>query len=199
MKKVFSIAVAALAVVFMSSFIIADMSYSVNQSASSVIWKGYKVGGEHAGKIAVKSGDLKFSDKGVLTGGTIEIEMNNMTCTDLTGEYADKLLGHLKSADFFGTDKFKTSKLVITKAVPQDTKGNYKIVANLTIKDVTKEVKFFANVADNAGVKTTTGKFTIDRSDFNIKYGSGSFFDGLGDKTIYDEFDLAFNLVANKK
>jgi polyisoprenoid-binding protein YceI len=121
-----------------------------------------------------------------------------MTCTDLSGEYADKLVGHLKADDFFGTEKFKTSKLVVTKAAPQDTKGNYKVTANLTIKDVTKEVKFFANVADANGTKTTTGKLTIDRGDFGIKYGSGSFFDGLGDKTIYDEFDLTFNVVAVK-
>ena len=198
MKKLFSIAIAAVAVLTMSFAIIGDAKYKVNQSASSVTWKGYKVTGAHEGKIAVRDGQFTFSDKGVLIGGNIEIEMNNMTCTDLSGEYADKLLGHLKSPDFFGTEKFKTSKLLVTKVAPQDTKGNYKITANLTIKEVTKEVKFFANVADDKGAKVTTVKLTIDRVDFDIKYGSGSFFDGLGDKTIYDEFDLTFNIVANK-
>jgi polyisoprenoid-binding protein YceI len=198
MKKVLSIAIAALAVLSMSFAIIGDVTYKVNQSASSVTWKGYKVTGSHEGKIAIRNGQFTFNDKGALTGGNIEIEMNNMTCTDLSGEYADKLVGHLKADDFFGTEKFKTSKLVVTKAAPQDTKGNYKVTANLTIKDVTKEVKFFANVADANGTKTTTGKLTIDRGDFGIKYGSGSFFDGLGDKTIYDEFDLTFNVVAVK-
>ena len=198
MKKVFSIAIAALAVLSMSFAIIGDATYKVNQSASSVAWKGYKVTGAHEGKIAIREGQFSFNDKGALTGGSIEIEMNNMTCTDLSGEYGEKLLGHLKSPDFFGTDKFKTSKLAITKVAPQDTKGNYKITANLTIKDVTKEVKFFANVADDKSAKVTTGKLTIDRGDFGIKYGSGSFFDGLGDKTIYDEFDLTFNIVASK-
>jgi polyisoprenoid-binding protein YceI len=198
MKKVFSLVLAVATVFFMSSFGIGDTTYKVDQSASSVNWKGYKVTGSHEGKIAVRNGGLNFNDKGVLTGGAIEIEMNNMTCTDITGEYADKLLGHLKADDFFGTQKFPVSKLAITKVAPQDTKGNYKVTANLTIKDVTKEVRFFANVADANGSKTATGKLTIDRSDFGIKYGSGSFFEGLGDKTIYDEFDLTFNIVAKK-
>ncbi len=198
MKKVLSIAIAALAVLSMSFAIIGDVTYKVNQSASTVTWKGYKVTGSHEGKIAIRNGQFTFTDNGVLTGGNIEIEMNNMTCTDLSGEYADKLVGHLKADDFFGTEKYKTAKLVVTKVAPQDTKGNYKVTANLTIKDVTKEVKFFANVADANGGKTTTGKLTIDRGDFGIKYGSGSFFDGLGDKTIYDEFDLGFTVVAVK-
>ncbi len=198
MKKVFSLAFATLAVVFMSSFILADMSLKIDSGASNVQWKGYKVTGSHEGKIKIKSGDLKFSDKGILTAATAEIDMNTMTCTDLDEKQGGALLGHLKSDDFFGTSKFGTAKLVTTKVAAQDSKGNYKVTANLTIKETTKEVKFFVNVTDKDGGKAATGKLTIDRSEFNVKYGSGSFFDGLGDKTIYDEFDLTFNIVAKK-
>ncbi|HNM27932.1 MAG TPA: YceI family protein, partial [Saprospiraceae bacterium] len=107
-------------------------------------------------------------------------------------------VGHLKSDDFFGVAGHPTSKFVITRAIPQDSKGNYKIIGNLTIKETTKEVKFLANVAEAAGTVTASGKITVDRSEYNVRYGSGSFFDGLGDKTIYDEFDLQVNLVAKK-
>ena len=146
---------------------------------------------------APKNGNLTW-DAGTLTGGSFEIDMNSITDTDLEGEYAGKLVGHLKSDDFFGVAKYPTSKFVITKAIPQDTKGNYKIVGNLTIKEKTNEVKFLAVVSESNGTINASGKITVDRSEYDVRFGSGSFFDGLGDKTIYDEFDLQVSLVAKK-
>lgn len=172
-------------------------NYNVNTAASNIAWKGYKVTGQHFGNVKLKNGALTMTD-GKLTGGSFEIDMNTITCSDMQGEYGDKLIGHLKSEDFFGVAKYPTAKFVITRAIPTDSKGNYKIIGNLTIKWTTKEIKFNANVAENNGVVTATGKMTIDRSEYEVKYGSGSFFDGLGDKTIYDEFDLEVSLSANK-
>ncbi|GAB4496720.1 MAG: YceI family protein [Saprospiraceae bacterium] len=172
-------------------------SYNVDVASSSIAWTGYKVTGKHTGYVKLKSGNLIWTD-GRLTGGTFEIDMNSITCTDLEGEYAGKLVSHLKSDDFFGVAKYPTSKFVITKAIPQDTKGNYKIVGNLTIKEKTNEVKFHAAVNESNGTINATGKITVDRSEYDVKFGSGSFFDNLGDKTIYDEFDLQVSLVAKK-
>ena len=76
--------------------------------------------------------------------------------------------------------------------------GEYKIVGDLTIKETTKEIKFFANVDESGEQPVATADITIDRSEYNVRYGSGSFFDNLGDKTIYDEFDLEVELVVNK-
>lgn len=171
--------------------------YNVNTTASNIIWKGYKVTGEHSGNVKLKNGSLDLTD-GKLTGGSFEVDMTSITCTDMQGEYGDKLVGHLKSEDFFGVDKYPTAKFVITKAIPVDTKGNYKIVGNLTIKWTTKEVKFNAFVSEKDGIVNASGKLSIDRSDYEVKYGSGSFFDGLGDKTIYDNFDLQLSLSASK-
>ena len=172
-------------------------NYNVNTGSSNIVWKAYKVTGQHTGNVKIKNGSLTMTD-GKLTAGSFEVDMNSITCTDMQGEYADKLIGHIKSDDFFGVAKYPTAKYVITKAIPTDTKGNYKIVGNLTIKATTKEVKFNANVAEANGAVTATGKMTIDRSEFDVKYGSGSFFDGLGDKTIYDDFDLYIAVTANK-
>jgi polyisoprenoid-binding protein YceI len=172
-------------------------NYTVDTGASNIVWKGYKVTGEHSGNVKLKNGTLTMTD-GKLTGGSFEVDMTSITCTDMQGEYADKLVGHIKSEDFFGVDKYPTAKYVITKAIPTDSKGNYKLVGNMTIKWTTKEVKFNANVSEANGVVTATGKMTIDRSDYEVKYGSGSFFDGLGDKTIYDDFDLNISLSAKK-
>ena len=170
-------------------------SYNVDVNASSIVWSGYKVTGKHTGVVKIKNGNLTW-DAGKLTGGSFDIDMNSITCTDLEGEYAGKLVGHLKSDDFFGAAKYPTAKFVITKAIPQDSKGNYKILGNLTIKEKTNEVKFFALVTESNGSITASGKITVDRSEYDVRFGSGSFFDNLGDKTIYDEFDLQVSLVA---
>lgn len=179
------------------AFSAAAQTFNVNAASSVSTWKGYKVTGQHTGVVKIKSGNVVFNN-GVLTGGTIEIDMTSIKCTDLEGEYAGKLEGHLKSDDFFGVNSFPTAKLVVKRALAQDSKGNYKVIADLTIKGTTKEVKFFATANTSGNAATVHGKLTIDRSEYNVKYGSGSFFDGLGDKTIYDEFDVEVNLNASK-
>ncbi len=145
----------------------------------------------------IKSGSLTYNDKGFFNGGSFEIDMTSIKCLHLQGDMAGKLEGHLKSDDFFGTTNFPTAKYVITKVIPRGKPGEYKIVGNLTIKSTTKEVKFDVNLKEETGGKiVATGDIKLDRSDFDVRYGSGSFFDGLGDKTIYDEFDLKVKLTA---
>ncbi len=193
MKKLFFLPVFALLIMAFTP----PVTYTVNTTGSSVVWTGYKVTGKHTGTVKVKNGAIQFTD-GVLTGGSFDMDMTSITCTDQEGEWAAKLVGHLQSEDFFGTVKYPTAKFVITKVIPQGTPGNYKVVGNMTIKETTKEEKYFVTVTESAGTVTASGKITIDRSEYNVKYGSGSFFDGLGDKTIYDEFDLQVYLTAKK-
>ena len=115
--------------------------------------------------------------------------MNSLVCTDLSGEYKGKLEGHLKSDDFFGVTKFPTATLKIKKVIKQ--KGNiYECTGDITIKGKTEVVQFNTTLNKNSA----TAKIKIDRTKFDVKYGSGSFFDGLGDNMIYDEFDLNINL-----
>lgn len=161
---------------------------TVDVSKSTVTWKGYKVTGEHEGTINIKSGVLMFDGK-TLTGGKFEIDMTSINTTDLEGDYKNKLDGHLKSADFFGVENHPTAKLEITKAV---AKGNtYTVTGDLTIKNITNPITFEMTVNGN----NATAALKVDRAKYDVKYGSGSFFDNLGDKTIYDEFDLNVNLA----
>jgi len=198
MKKsiLFSL-VAAMVAAFALAFTPPVESMKVDTAASVVGWKGAKVTGSHHGKISVKSGKLDFNN-GVLTGGSFEIDMNSITCEDMTGGGAAKLVGHLKSDDFFGAEKYPTSKFVITQVVSRGTPGAYKIVGDLTIKSTTKSIRFMADVKEEAGKMVATAKITLDRSEYDVRFGSGSFIDNLGDKTIYDEFDLDIKLVAGK-
>lgn len=164
---------------------------NVNVEKSTIAWNGYKVTGEHNGNVQLKSGSLEWED-GKLVGGNFVIDMTTITNNDLEGEWNQKLVGHLKSDDFFGVKTHPTANFTITKAIPYGTDGKYKIVGDLTIKDITKEIKFNADVAENSA----TAEIIVDRSNYKVKYGSGSFFDNLGDKTIYDEFELTVNLVT---
>lgn len=169
---------------------------AVDTTDSVISWKGYKVLGSHEGTISLKSGDLQMQD-GALVGGSFVIDMGTINCTDLTGEYKGKLEGHLKSADFFGVEKFPTATFNITNVVSRGTTGSYKITGDLTIKETTKPVRFNVQITEENGQQIATGEVEIDRSDFDVRYGSGSFFDNLGDNTIYDEFDLGIRLVLN--
>ncbi|MGZ5242425.1 MAG: YceI family protein [Bacteroidia bacterium] len=172
-------------------------NYKVDVNKSTIVWTGKKVTGEHTGNIKVKSGILQHDGK-VITGGVFEMDMNSITNTDLTSaEYNQKLIGHLKSDDFFGVEKYPVASFKITEIT---FKGGdqYEIGGDLTIKGKTNKIKFPSTVSADGKALSAKSKITIDRSKYDVKYGSKSFFEGLGDKTIYDEFDLDVNLVAAK-
>lgn len=187
---------AGLSLLSLFSFTDSITSHKVDIKQSSLRWIGYKVTGKHEGNISLKSGELVF-EGGNLKAGSFEIDMTSITNTDMSGEYSDKLVNHLKSEDFFNSAKHPTAKFKIT-GVSHQGKDLYKISGDLSIKGITKPIRFNASVKDENGVKSTTAVIKIDRSDFDVRYGSGSFFDGLGDKTIYDDFEIETKLVTMK-
>lgn len=161
----------------------------INTSKSNISWVGKKVTGQHSGTINFKEGVLNFKN-GKLTGGNFVVDMTSITVTDLkAGEGKEKLEGHLKADDFFGSNKFATSKLVF-KSVKAKSANVYTVTADLTIKNITKPVTFDLTVNKNSA----TTSFKVDRTKYDITYSSGSVFDGLGDRAIYDDFDLTVNL-----
>ena len=155
---------------------------------SKVIWKGYKVTGSHEGTINLKSGFLNF-DANKLTGGEFVMDMTSLIVTDLEGEYKGKLEGHLKSDDFFGIENFPTASLVFNE-VKSTGKNSYSVTGDLTIKGKTNPVTFSISFYGNKA----TASLKVDRTKFDVKYGSASFFDDLKDKAIYDDFDLVTDL-----
>jgi polyisoprenoid-binding protein YceI len=186
MKNFKSIALAL--VVALSSVSINAQTKKVDVKTSTVKWVGKKVTGEHSGTVNLKSGALVFKGN-KLAGGNFTVDMTSINATDLTGEYQGKLNGHLKADDFFGTEKFPTSKLVF-KTIGAKATDVYTVTADLTIKGITKPVTFDITVAGN----TATTAFKVDRTKYDIKYNSGNFFENLGDKTINDDFELTVAL-----
>ncbi|KAB7730256.1 YceI family protein [Rudanella paleaurantiibacter] len=172
-------------------------TYKVDTQKSVLNWEGKKVTGQHNGAVKFNGGSL-IVDGSKLTGGTFEFDMNSITCADLTDAgYNAKFIGHMKSEDFFNTAKFPTSKFVITKVTPKG--GNkFDITGNMTIKNITNPVTFPATVTMNGNSISAEGKATLDRTKYDIRYGSKSFFENIGDKAIYDDFAVEIKMVASK-
>ena len=201
MKKLtFLFAIAALAGLAFTSPVVDVVTYNINTEASSVKWVAKKVTGAHEGFVNVQSGNLEYTD-GLLSGGEFTIDMASISCTDLKGEWADKLVGHLNSADFFDTANHPTATFKITSATSRGVDGAYKVKGDLTVKGITKSITLpTVQLTEGEDGVSTTEAITIvlDRTDFDVRYGSGSFFSNLGDKTIYDDFELTVALSTSK-
>lgn len=191
MKKIMTLILA------LSTFSVfaANQKLSVDTSASTLDWKATKVTGAHNGKVKIKSGSLTFEGDD-LVGGEFIIDMTSITCEDIGKAKANKkFVNHLHSDDFFSTSKFNTAKLVI-KSSRLGKGGHYDVEGDLTIKGITKPVMFRANVDNKGKSATATADIKFDRSHYDIKYKSGSFFQDLGDKLIHDEVNLTVKLSA---
>lgn len=165
---------------------------SIDVARSSVKWSAKKVVGEHSGAISIKSGTLTLNNKNIASGAFV-VDMKTISVSDLpAGEWNDKLVGHLNSDDFFATDKFPESNLLILSATAFNEQGSCTVKGNLTIKGITLPTEFETKISDK-GYKTT---LIIDRTKYNIKYGSGQFFEGLGDKMIMDNFELEITIAT---
>jgi len=199
MKKItytIAIALASLTLAFKTDH---TNTISVNTELSSIEWTGKKVTGEHTGNIKIKSGSL-IMDHGLLSSGSFVIDMTSITCTDLKGGSADKLVGHLKSKDFFDVENHTTATFKIESAnfiEPKENNGNnYQITGKLTIKGIESELSFPAKVEVKDGAVAAYAIAEVDRTKHDIKYGSASFIDGIGDKAIDDNFTLKIKIAA---
>jgi polyisoprenoid-binding protein YceI len=180
-------------IVFMILVLYANSSLSaqitgINLQESIVNWNGKKVTGAHEGTINFKEGFFIYENDKIV-GGDFIVNMSTLINTDLTGKDKLELEKNLKSFNFFNTEDFKTSELVF-KSIIDKGKNLYKVTADLTIKGVTNTIKFDL-ILNKQGA---TAKLKIDRTKYGIQYGSGTFFDDIGDWTIYEEFDLNIDI-----
>lgn len=189
MKRILNL----LVVLFVVAISTSAQTYQAIPSKSVLEWTGKKVTGEHHGKIRLREGSFTI-DNNIVTGGKFVIDMTSITNEDMEGEWNQKLVGHLKSDDFFGVATYPEAVL--------ELKGGAKLInnkatmkGNLTIKGITHPIEFEATQNEN----TFTASLTVDRTLYNVRYGSGKFFDNLGDKTIYDDFTLDVEIVADSE
>jgi polyisoprenoid-binding protein YceI len=194
MKRIFVILIAS----FFTAVLLPAQKKLVADTAATVIdWKGDKiVGSFHIGTIDLKSGWLTVDGTSV-TGGEFIVDMNSIRNSDVKDEkMRERLIGHLKSDDFFGVEKYPHSKLVITGS-SRTADGKTMFRGNLTIKEATHPVEFTATESKSGDAVTYVAAINFDRSLYDVRFGSGKFFSNLGDNAINDEIKLNVKLVLD--
>ena len=164
---------------------------TVNIDKSFVKWTGKEITTKtHFGKLNISSGSITVDDNGV--SGKVNVNMESLVVEDLQGEWGKKLEGHLKSDDFFSVDKFKESSIKTTSSTKKSD-NSYEVQGVLTIKGISHPITFDVDI--NGDV--INANLTFDRSLYDVRFRSGSFFENLGDKLIVDDIDLEVTLELN--
>ena len=170
--------------------------FKADVKASKLTWQAKKATGDHSGTVSISDGSFTLEDNAI-KAGTFEIDTRTIADTDIAdAESNAKLVTHLKSADFFNAEAHPKAKFVLTSAA-KGAGNTYDVKGNLTIKGITNAVSFPATVLVSGNKLTANAKITIDRTKYDIKFRSKNFFENLGDKVIYDDFDINVALVAN--
>lgn len=173
---------------------------TVSPDASTIEWHGEKVTGEHNGHVNVRQGNIVLDASGNIQSAYVQVDMRTITNEDLEdAETNAKLVGHLKSDDFFGVEKHPYAEIQIKNFKPGNEGGTWMASGELTIKGKTHPVSIPFSMNQKGDKFTAEGSFTFDRAKYDIRYGSGSFFDNLGDKAIYDDVDVKFTIQAMAK
>lgn len=169
----------------------------VDLENSQIKWIGRKVTGEHAGSLNLSEGWVVM-EKDTVLGGKFVFDIASITNTDIESpEWKQKLEDHLKTEDFFHVDSFPYAILEINGSqllIVENSKKSLQILADLTIRGITHQIVFPFDLTKSQNNYIAEGSLDIDRTLYNIQYKSGKFFEELGDKLIYDDFTVQFNI-----
>jgi len=173
--------------------------YVLVADESSMKWAGSKTliaNYTDRGVIAVQDGSFVMED-GVITSGSFTIDMTSIGVESTgRGSGESMLTNHLKSADFFDVAEYPTSTFVIKSVTKTEAENEYTITGDLTLKGKTNEVSFPATITQQGEKLIAVGKAELDRTKWDVRFGSGKFFDNLGDNVIDDVFAVEFTLVG---
>jgi polyisoprenoid-binding protein YceI len=173
------------------SFTFKDKGFKIDNEKSKITWVGKKVTGQHNGTINLAEGTFT-SSANKITSGAFTIDMTSIKDAEANA----RLETHLKSDDFFSTEKFPKATF-ITSAIESKGGDLYHVKGNLTIKGITNEIEFPATIQTSNDQVNARAKILVDRTKFDIKFRSGNFFENLGDKAIEDNFELNVELLGN--
>lgn len=168
-----------------------DSQYTIETSQSSITWTGRELSTSyHYGTINFLSGQFEVSN-GIILNGEFIVDMTSINNQDMEGDRKARLEGHLKSDDFFSVDSHPTALLSI-QGSELISEGKWNVTANLTIKGITHPVDFEMTRSEQGW----SANLVFDRSKYEVRFRSGTFFENLGDKLIYDDIELAINLTT---
>ena len=179
-----------------ASIKIDDGSYIMDISNSSIKWTGKEISTKsHYGSLKMKEGSLTVMPDGNIKG-KIDIDMATIDCQDLEGRGKASLERHLRSDDFFSVETFPIATLIFTSDGNLNKANQLLFKGDLTIKDSTHPITFLAEINNNDQKLEAIANMSFDRSKYNVRFRSGTFFQNLGDKLIYDEIEMAVSILT---
>ena len=183
----------------LKKIVLVDGNYTLKTQKSKLNWIGKELSTKtHTGTLDLKNGEIQINSDGQIEG-FINIDMTTINVTDLEGQWKNKLEGHLKSPDFFGVGNHPNALIKF--------KGNSKSILNnqielsgeLAIKNITHPISFIAEIMEKEEMLQIKTKIEFDRSKYNVRFRSGSFFDNLGVKLILDDINVDVIVFASLK
>lgn len=177
-----------------------DGRYPIDREQSVFRWTGRNLFNQHNGRIAFKSGSLEIRE-GRLSGGSVTLDMTQITCSDLkdSGMIAG-LIGHLMTDDFFSVNKYPEASFELSDARPIENApsgdSNLTLEGQLTLRGTTQPVEMFAQLTYLGGKLGLQGRFDVDRTQFGSIYGSGKNFEKLGQHVVNDKISVSFQLIC---
>ncbi len=168
-----------------------DNIYNIETAQSQITWTGREVStSSHYGTLDFVSGNFEISN-GTIVNGEFIVDMTSINNQDMEGDSKARLEGHLKSDDFFSVESYPTAAISINSS-ELISDGKWNVSADLSIKGFTHPVNFEMISSEDGW----SANLVFDRSKYDVRFRSGSFFENLGDKLIYDDIELSINLTT---
>lgn len=179
---------------------LSDGAYTLDTERSIMRWAGRKTlipGYEDTGTIGFSSGAVVV-ESGAVASGEFVVDMTTIEAVSVSNNTPrERLTGHLKSVDFFDVENHPTARFTITSVAEADgEEATHTVTGDLTVKGITHEVSFPATILQTGEALNAVGSVSVNRADFDVRYGSDTFFDNLGDNVIDDVFTLEFDLYT---
>ncbi len=179
---------------------IADGKYSIKPSDISIKWLGRKIvlkDFTEKGSVMAKEANFEVINNKVISNVFIIDMTSILNAKAKAGDKQDRLTAHLKSADFFDAEKFPTATFIAKEFIASTT-DVFTLNGDLTVKGITNKISIPITLdrKDTKFIKAK-GSVELDRTLWDIRYGSDKFFDNLGDKIIDDMFNINLEIKIN--
>tara|TARA_B110000014_G_C20097950_1_gene575833 strand:- start:221 stop:889 length:669 start_codon:yes stop_codon:yes gene_type:complete len=173
--------------------------YSVHIDKSELSWIGKELSTKiHTGSLNISNGIIQVGNDYSISGN-IKINMSTINVTDLQGRSKEMLEKHLRSADFFEVENYPEAQINFKSKSFNKLVNQISFEGDLTIKDITNPISFNATLIESSPYLKANAILSFDRSKYNVRFRSGSFFENLGDKLIFDNIDINIKLVTKKQ
>ena len=168
--------------------------YVMDNDNSSIKWTGRELSTKsHYGSLQMKNGSLTVNTDGTVNG-IIKIDMTTIDCEDLQGRSKASLERHLRSDDFFSVESHPIATLTFKSEGGMGAGNKLAFNGDLEIKGISHPISFESKVKSVDPKVNAIVDMTFDRSKYNVRFRSGTFFQNLGDKLIYDDIEISVDI-----